>query len=105
MEGDTITRKDVEKLLQKLDENFALSQENNRMLLNMRKWGRVAFWFKVAIWTVVLIAPILLLPYFAPFLSQIPGLSGITQTSTSTSSSLFGLPSPAAVVEFLHPMK
>jgi hypothetical protein len=96
MESDLPTREEFEHLRK-------LTEDNNRLLLNMRKWGRIAFWFKAAIWTVVLVAPIFLIPYIVPYipaLSNIPGISG-----TSSSTSLFGIPSPAAVQAFLHPAK
>jgi hypothetical protein len=106
MDGELLTRKDTEQIQALLNQNLTLLQENNRLLLNMRKWGRVAFWFKVAIWAVVLIAPLLLLPFVASLLpSAVSGLPGIEGTSTSTAGSLFGLPSPAAVLEVFHPEK
>jgi hypothetical protein len=98
METSTITRDEFDQLV-------AVVQENNRLLKNMRKWGRVAFWCKVVIWTVVLVAPVLLYPYIASYVPGLPAIPGFSEATTSTNTSLFGVPSPAEIQEFLHPIK
>ena len=81
MEGE---QNPIEALLK---ENLELSRENNRLLRDMRRIGRIAFWSKVVIWTIVLILPLLLIGPILDFLSE--GAGG----------SLMGLPSASMLEE------
>ncbi|CAM6001434.1 unnamed protein product [Sphagnum balticum] len=47
MEGDSVSRAEFTQLQTQLTQTIALAEENNRLLRNMRKWGRIAFWFKI----------------------------------------------------------
>lgn len=61
---------DLERLLKA---TYALSEENNRILKEMRRIWRITFWSKVVIWLLVLILPLYL---YSAFLA--PWLSGAT---------------------------
>lgn len=81
-----------------LRQNLEVARENNEILKRMVKMGRIAFWFKVIIWVIVLALPILLIPYILPLVRGFEVLNGVPGvTSTSSTSSLFGLPSPTEV--------
>jgi hypothetical protein len=86
-----------------LEQQLALVKDSNKIIHDMRKWGRVAFAVKVVAWTVVLILPVLLLPYLSPWLNLLPG--GLGGGTTASSTSLFGFPSPAEILNFFHPGK
>ena len=100
MDGDLITRKDINDIQKLLKQNIALSEENNKILRTMQKWNKIAFIAKVIVWAIVLIIPVLLYPYIARF---VPGLSGVSTASSTTESGLFGYPSPAQLEKILHP--
>ena len=102
MDGDPTGAGDIAHIRKLLEEQLALAQDSNKIIHNMRKWGRVAFAAKVVIWTIVLVVPLLLLPYLAPF---IPAFGGSASSTSLTSSSLFGYPSPAEIQQIFHPGK
>jgi len=68
-----------------LRENIAVTRENNEMLRQMRRIGRIAFWAKVIIWTVVIILPLLLI---GPILDSLTKGAG---------ASVLGLPSASMI--------
>ncbi|HYE23381.1 MAG TPA: hypothetical protein VEA92_02970 [Candidatus Paceibacterota bacterium] len=70
-----------------LKENIAVTRENNEMLHQMRRIGRIAFWTKVVIWTVVIILPLLLI---GPILDSLTKGAG---------ASVMGLPSADMIEE------
>ncbi len=70
-----------------LRENLEVARENNRILKEMRRIGRIAFWTKVAIWTVVIILPLLLI---GPILDSL---------SKGAGTSVMGLPSADMIEE------
>ncbi len=70
-----------------------VAEENNHILKQMRFWGRVAFWFKVVLWALVLVG-IPFLISLSPLASSL--FQGVTSSSGS-STSLFGYPSPTEV--------
>lgn len=77
----------------KLTELLRVARENNDMLRSIRFWNRASFWVRTFLWIIVLVSPVVLLSYFGPALKQaFPEFFG-----TSGSSTVFGLPSPAAV--------
>lgn len=92
---------DEQELRTLLKENLALAKENNEMLKQMRRLGRIAFWAKAIIWTALIILPLLLIGPLMSYLSSIvggvPGGSGSLLNTT-----LFGLPSPEMVNELLQ---
>ena len=100
MDGDLITRKELDHIQDLLVQQIKVSEENNRLLHAMRKWGRIAFAAKVIIWTIVLILPVLLYPYIA---KSVPGLPAIGTASSTGESGIFGYPSPAQIEKALHP--
>ena len=77
----TLTR--VEQLLQ---ENLELSEENNKLLRDLRRTARLGFWFKLLIWAAVIILPFLLLK---PILETLVPATGAGEAGFS----IFGLPS------------
>jgi hypothetical protein len=83
-----------------LRETLRVAQDNNRLLRQMRFWGRVAFVAKVIIWTGVLLLPVLLYSRFAPLFNILPGSSSV---HTGTTTSLFGFPSPFELTAAGHP--
>ena len=84
MEGEHQT---LESLLR---ENIALSKENNKMLRDMQRMGRIVFWAKAVIWTLVIILPLIFIGPILDFLS-----SGV-------GTSIMGLPSPQMIEEALR---
>jgi len=70
-----------------LRENLEVSRENNRILRDMRRLGRIAFWSKVVIWAIVLLLPLLLIGPILDFLSE------------GTGASVMGLPSASVLEE------
>lgn len=79
--------KTLESLLR---ENIEVARENNRILRDMRRIGRIAFWSKVVIWTVVIIIPLLLI---GPILDSLTKGAG---------ASVLGLPSASTIEEALR---
>ena len=74
-----------------LRENIAVTKENNEILKDMRRIGRIAFWAKVLIWTLLLIVPLLLIgPILEGFSSML---------SPSDAQSIMGLPSAELIQE------
>ena len=65
--SETPKPEDLERLLKA---SYALAEENNRILKEMRRWTLIGFWSKVAIWILVLVLPLYLYSAFlAPWLS------------------------------------
>jgi hypothetical protein len=88
MDDENMTLARVEQLLK---DNLELTQENNRLIREVRRTGRVSFWFRLALWVIVLILPFLLI---GPLLQAlVPAAGG------SGSGSLFGLPSSSQLQE------
>ena len=83
MEEERIARLETE-----LKEVREIVEENNEIIRDLRRIGRIAFWGKVIIWVLVLVVPFIL---FSTVLA--PYLSG--------SSNLFGLPSPEQIQQVL----
>jgi hypothetical protein len=82
-----------------LRETLRLAEVNNLLLRRMQFWGRVAFWVKVAVWTAVLLLPVLFYSRALSFMNILPGGAGSTSSSTG---SLFGFPSPEEFVKAGH---
>ncbi len=101
MDGDLITRKDLDQIHVLLKEQAELVRDTNQIVHDMRRWGRVAFWAKVALWTVVLILPILFYPFITQVFKGVPG--GLGNAANASSARLFGLPSPSEIEKALHP--
>jgi hypothetical protein len=85
-----VTRAEFEHLGNLVTENLKLTEDNQRILLRMQYWGRVAFWAKVAIWGVVLVLPVVLYSYIGPFIG-------------ASAKSFFGFPTEAQFHKALHP--
>ena len=102
MSDDSNSPGSLGEIQELLKRHVALGEDSNKILHDMRKWGRVAFAAKVVIWTIVLIVPLLLIPYLAPL---IPGLNGTGSSTSLTSGSLFGYPSPTEIQAIFHPSK
>jgi hypothetical protein len=96
---ESVTRAEFEKLQQKVQKNLELTEDTNRVLHRMRTVGRYAFVAKIIVWGVVLIVPLLLYPYIAPF---VPSLLPTATSTSLTSNSLFGLPSPSEIQQLFH---
>lgn len=76
-----MTNEELEVLVRETRE---LVEENNRIIRDMRRIGRIAFWSRIAIWLIVLVLPFYLYSaYLAPLLAN-----------AGTGASLLGLPSP-----------
>lgn len=90
----------LSRLEELLEDNLHLAKENNRILRDMRRTGRIAFWAKVILWTVVLILPIFLIGPFLRYISPLTG--GVIPTSTTT---LFGIPSSEQVEKAVQQYK
>ena len=74
-----------------LEENLRVSKENNQILRDMRRLGRIAFWAKVILWTIVLVVPLLLIG---------PIMNAVDQFMTGAGgSSVMGFPSPEMIQE------
>lgn len=72
-----------------LEENLKIAKENQEMLKQMRRIGRIAFWAKVVIWTLLIIVPLLFLGSFlGQFSSSLGENAGV---------SIMGMPSPDMV--------
>ncbi len=80
-----------------LKEHIAISKENNEILKDMRRIGRIAFWAKVVLWTVLIVLPLLLI---GPILS---GLSAMI--APGTASGVMGVPSPELIQQALEAYK
>lgn len=90
MDDEKMTLARVEQLL---EENLELAEENNRLLRELRRAGRISFWLKLVLWAAVLILPFLLI---GPLLEAlVPAASG------SQGSSFLGFPSPDQLQEAL----
>jgi hypothetical protein len=93
----TVSREEFEHLKSQLDETAKTSKENNEILRKMVFWGRVAFGFKVLLWVLVLIGIPVVISTFFPFLNGLfHGALG-SASGTSSSTTLFGFPSPTEV--------
>lgn len=68
-----------------LRENLEVAKENNQILKDMRRIGRIAFWSKVVIWTLVIVLPLL---FIGPILSSFSAA-----LTPAGGSSVLGLPS------------
>ena len=102
MDSDPHSPASLEQIRELLQRQLTLAEDSNKIIHDMRTWGRVAFVAKVIIWTFVLLVPLLLIPYIAP---TIKGM-GSSGTSTGlTGGSLFGYPSPTEIQDILHPSK
>jgi hypothetical protein len=84
-----------QELLYLLRENLEMARDNNRLLRQARRIGRVAFWFKVAVWIVILGLPILAYSFFAPIIQK-SGFDGLK---------LFGYPSSDDIQSAIHNYK
>ena len=82
MEEEQKTPETLEALLR---ENIAVTRENNEILRQMRRLGRIAFWSKVVLWTIIIILPLLLIIPILDFLSK------------GTGAGFLGLPSAGMV--------
>lgn len=102
MTDEEVTRKEVQELKEQIEDLVEVAEENNKILHQMRRIGRIAFFAKALMWTIVLILPFVLIPLISPYLHllQIPGIGG-----TSTSTSLFGYPSPEQLERALDTYK
>ncbi len=80
-----------------LREQIAISKENNEILKDMRRIGRIAFWAKVVLWTILIILPLLLI---GPILS---GFSAML--APGTASNVMGVPSPELIQQALDAYK
>ena len=75
-----------EELKQLLEENLAVTRENNELLKKIRRDAMVSLVVKVVFYLLVLGVPIFLIStYLGPLLSQ---------TGADSSTTLFGVPSP-----------
>ena len=72
-------------LSQMLERNLELSEENNRILKNMRFMDTVGFWVKLIFWALVLGLPVI---FFQPIVEYIKG-------TVMENPSAFGIPSTA----------
>jgi hypothetical protein len=69
----------ITRLEQLLEENLELAEENNRLIREIRRTGRIAFWLKLVLWATVLILPFLLIgPILAALIPAAGGASGST---------------------------
>jgi predicted MFS family arabinose efflux permease len=93
MEGESDIRAEIAKLRESLEQTQKIVGDNNRILIQMRFWGRIAFAAKIVIWAIVLISPFVIISYLSPFLKALPGNS-----SSASSTSLFGYPTPTEVL-------
>jgi len=73
-----------------LRENLDVVRENNRILKEMRRIGRIVFWAKLVIWTLVIVIPLLLI---GPILDSLTKGAG---------ASVMGLPSAELIEEALR---
>lgn len=101
-DNQPITRKEFDELKELLEDTFDTVDENNKILRRMQHVGRVAFFAKAVMWTIVLVLPFFLLPLLSPYLRSM-GIPGISTTSTSTS--LFGYPSPSELQQAIQQYK
>ena len=99
MEQDkSVSHSDLAEIKELIHQTLAITEENNKILHAMRKWGRVAFVGKVLIWAIVLISPIFLYQYVVPFITN----AGNKSPTALTGNSLFGLPSPDEIQKIIH---
>lgn len=86
---DTEQNEDFAALRALLDENIAVTRENNRLLRLMRRDALIGFFVKLLIWLVVLGVPIFFISaYLLPIFDS---LSAITQPG-SLPNGVFGFP-------------
>lgn len=90
MEEDKMALARVEQLL---EENLEIAEENNRLLRDLRRTGRIAFWLKLVLWAVVLILPFLLI---GPIIEAL-----VPAASNGQNGSFLGLPSPEQLQQVL----
>lgn len=77
-----------------LDEIHSLAKDNHKMLRKIRRSQWTSTISTIIIWVAVLALPLYLYQaYFAPVISKISTLSGMSTTTTST---LLGIPSEAS---------
>ena len=82
------------RIEQLLEDNLRLTEENNRLIREVRRNGKMAFWFKVALWAVIIILPFLLI---GPILEAlVPAVNGETGGVN-----LLGLPSSGQLQDVL----
>lgn len=87
-------------LRRELDEIHALVRDNHRMLRSVRRSQILSTVSTVIIWVIVLALPIYLYQqYLAPTIEKISNISGV---STTTTTSLFGLPSSEEVQKLIN---
>jgi hypothetical protein len=81
MNPDDLSQARLEQLL---EENLELARENNELLRDMRRMGRISFWGKLLLWGAVIILPFI---FLKPYLEAlVPAASGDTN-------GVFGFPS------------
>lgn len=87
-------------LRKELDEIHALVRDNHKMLRSVRRSQTLSTLGSIVIWVLVLALPVFLYQqYFAPIINKISNISGV---STSTTSSLFGLPTSSEAQKLLN---
>jgi hypothetical protein len=86
-----------------LEEIHALVKDNHRMLRSVRRSQLLSSVGTIVIWIIVLALPIYLYQqYLAPTVAKISSVTGV---STSTTSSLFGIPTSNEVGKLLNSNK
>ena len=86
-----------------IEETHALAKDNHRILRSIRRSQRISFFSTVLVWVIVLALPLYLYQaYLAPTISKISELSGV---STTTTTSLFGLPTSTEVGKVINSIK
>lgn len=83
-----------ERIEELLKETLEVAEENNRILREIRRMGRISFWSKVVIWALVLIVPLLLI---GPILDSFSAVTGSGATS-----GIMGFPSPQMIQEAME---
>lgn len=90
---------DIEATLARIEQQIAdlheVTDENNELLLSMRRLSRVALFAKVLIWIAIIIIPFLLI---GPIIDALVPALGSGQNS----SGLFGFPSPDQIEELIN---
>ncbi|HWH07318.1 MAG TPA: hypothetical protein VNU47_02220 [Candidatus Paceibacterota bacterium] len=85
---------DLNRLETLLKDTLEVAEENNRLLREMRRMGRISFWSKVIIWALVLIIPML---FIGPILDSFGSFM-----SGDTAGSIMGFPSPEMIQEAME---
>ena len=85
----------IARLEQEIAEVREIVEENNELLREMRRNGRIGFWVKTAIWIIVLALPFILI---GPLLNALVPATAGGQSGVG----LFGVPSPDQIQETLN---